>query len=242
MLPIAHFRSVNQRLKLTAMTLGTHSPAPNPTVEIRPLAVGDVSDVVELHMAAFGEYFMTQLGRSFLTAFFTESLTEIALVATMNGRVAGYHLTVTDPGQFYATALRTHGFAFAWAAIRAAMAKPGLAPRAAIGVLKPWRSRRPRGVATAMFTAVSPEAQGGGLAKGLLHRMIVEAHARQTRVILGENRNDPKLNSLYERVGFEIGEPEPDADGELYVRTYMDVEAAYSALQAALQTNLARTG
>lgn len=167
------------------------------------MRVGDLDDIVELHIACFPNYFITGLGRPFLREFYRESLNDIALVAVVDGVIAGSQLTFVRPAKTFGRMLAFGGTKFARLAAPAAARGPLQAVRVALGVLKPVHAWRRKGEAIAMFTAVDPRFRGRGVARQLLKRMIADAWLRRVTVIHGENDDDPNLNRLYESIGFK---------------------------------------
>lgn len=197
------------------------------------MSAADLDEVVELHVLCFPTYFMTRLGQPFLREFYREAMAEIALVAVIDGRVVGTQLTFTRPSATFVRMLRSGGAKFAIAAAPTAARGPLQAFRVALALLKPFQARRPKGEATAMFTAVHPSRRGSGVAKLLLKRMIAEADLAGVSSIHGENEDDPRLNSLYERVGFvRVGTTRQLLDGRRKVEMSLTVKTAIAMLGA----------
>jgi len=190
----------------------------------------DLDEVVELHVLCFPSYFLTRLGRQFLREFYLEAMAEIALVAVIDGDVAGTQLTFTRPSTTFLRMLRNGGARFAIAAAPTVGQGPWQAMRVALALLKPFQARRPKGEATAMFTAVNPNLRGKGIAKLLLKRMLAEADLVGVTSIHGENEDDPKLNSLYESVGFVKRKTHQTVDGRRKVEMWAAVKRATAML------------
>lgn len=83
-----------------------------------------------------------------------------------------------------------------------------------------------------MFTAVHPTCRGTGIAKLLLKRMVAEADLADITSIHGENEDDPKLNSLYESVGFVKCRTHLTLDGRRKVEMSSLVRTAKALLAA----------
>jgi len=192
----------------------------------------DLDEVVELHVLSFPSYFITRLGRPFLREFYREAMAEIALVAVIDGDVVGTQLTFTQPSATFLRMLRSGGVKFAMAAAPTAAQGPWQAYRVALALLKPFQAWRPKGEATAMFTAVHPSRRGSGVAKLLLKRMIAEADLAGVSIIHGENEDDPRLNGLYESVGFVKSSTHHTLDGRHKVEMSSTVKSAIAMLAA----------
>jgi GNAT superfamily N-acetyltransferase len=190
----------------------------------------DLDEVVDLHVLCFPSDFITRLGRPFLREFYRKAITEIALVAVLDGHVAGTQLTFTRASNTFLRMLLTGGFKFAKAAAPTAAQGPMQAARVALALVKPFQAWRPKGEATAMYTSVHPNHRGKGIAKLLLKRMIAEAELAGVSNIHGENDDEPQLNSLYESVGFVKGKAHQTVDGRRRVEMSSKVRRATAML------------
>jgi GNAT superfamily N-acetyltransferase len=171
-----------------------------PRVLIRSMTYEDVPQVVDMHLQLFHDT-PALLGPRFLREFYRHNLHEIALVATLGGRVVGYHLTFTDERESTSALLRRDGFRLALAGLSSLLRHPRLLFRLPASLRRRMTSPD-TGKALSLYTAVAGEAQGRGIAKGLLRRMVTDAAARGIVAIEGEQEDDPRLWRLYESVGF----------------------------------------
>lgn len=76
-------------------------------MNIRPMKPSDLDSVVTIHTEAFRGFFLTRMGKRFLTKYYEIVLefdSSIAIVAhdTVNNRVLGFAAGFADPGRFYA--------------------------------------------------------------------------------------------------------------------------------------------
>lgn len=184
----------------------------------------DVPEVASLHLRLF-EDTPAVLGRRFLREFYRLNLGEIALVATVDDHVVGFHLTFTGERTSTWRLMRRGGLRLAVAALPALLKRPRLLIRLAASVLRRMRSRE-NAKALSLYTAVSEEAQGRGLAKAMLRRMVVDAATRRVRAIEGEQEDDPRLWGLYQSIGFRAtGEIRRTGHGDVRP-VVLDVEEA----------------
>ena len=202
------------------------------SVTVRRMTLDDLDEVVELHILCFPRDFITRLGSSFLRQFYREAIREIALVAVLDGDVAGTQLTFMRASRTFLRMLMSGGVKFAKAAAPTAVQGPWQAGRVALALVKPFQAWRPKGEATAMYTAIHPDQRGKGIAKLLLKRMFAEAELAGVSSIHGENDDDPKLNSLYESVGFVKGKTRQTVDGRRRVEMTAKVRRAAAMLAA----------
>lgn len=188
------------------------------------MTLRDVPEVAELHLRLFRDT-PALLGRRFLREFYRLNLGEIALVATINGRVVGFHLTFAGERSSSRTLLRRGGLRLGLAALPALLRQPNLQRRLASSMLNRMRSSDVT-KALSLYTAVSEEAQGRGFAKAMLRRMVIDAAARRVRTIEGEQEDDARLWGLYEGIGFRpTGEVRRSGHGTV-MPVLLDVEHA----------------
>jgi len=183
----------------------------------------DVEAVVPLHRICFPDYFVTELGPKFLSILYSESLHEIALVAVDgDGRLLGYHLSFIRPSRTFVRLMARRGPQFLMASLPTAAQGLNKALKVAGALTRPtWRM--PKGSAICMYTAVSPDARGRGVARKLLVAMRAAAIDRGIESLFGENEDDSKLCALYESVGFRRHDIITAPDGTRKVRMLMDL-------------------
>jgi GNAT superfamily N-acetyltransferase len=194
------------------------------------MTLADLDEVVDLHIICFPGDFISMLGRPFLYEFYRKAMAEIALVALLDGRVAGAQLTFMRASTTYLRMLLTGGVKFAKAAVPTAAQGPRQAAVVALALVKPFQAWRPKGEATAMYTSVHPNYRGKGIANLLLKRMLAEAELAGVSSIHGENDDDPILNSLYESVCFVKGKTRQTVDGRRRVEMSVRVRRATAML------------
>lgn len=184
---------------------------------IRPMTSRDVPRVVEVHQAAFRNFFLTFLGPRLLRLLYGEavSLGEIALVAEVDGEVVGLVMGSVQPGGFYGKLLRRRLVAFGVAAAPAILRHPSVAVRVGKALLKPRTAAKPAGTATLMSLAVLPVGQGHGAGRELVAGFLAEATRRGALVVnLATDRdNNEGANRFYLGAGFRLAGESVTAEG-----------------------------
>jgi len=177
---------------------------------IRSAQTEDVAEVVSVHLASFPGFFLSFLGRRFLSLFYAGIVSDqggIALVYLNEAnRPAGFVAGTANPRGFYSRLLKRDWFKFACASLLPVLKKPAIAARIARALLHP--SGNPAGdqVAGLFSIGVLPELQGKGAGKQLVLAFMAEAKSRGcTRVYLTTDRdNNEPVNSFYATLGFAL--------------------------------------
>ena len=191
----------------------------------------DIESVVALHRICFPDYFVTELGPRFLRLYYGETLDEIALVAVDEDRgLLGFHLSFARPGRTFTRLLVRRGPVFLLAALPTAIRGLRQARRVAGAVFKPAQARLPEGSAICMYTAVSPDARGRGVARQLLMAMRAAAIHRGLVAMVGENEDEERLCALYESIGFCRVGTFIASDGAPRIRMLMDLRGLQGAV------------
>ncbi len=152
--------------------------------KILPLEQKYVEGAVDMHLLAFREFFLAQLGRGFLTEFYRQAaghhLTVGYVCVDDCDEVVGACFGVIDSSIFYKDILRRRWWAFALQAIWPVMKSPKI-------ILRLFRSLRFTGnippcdikpLGALLSTAVSPDSQALGLAVALM-RSVCDEYVRR---------------------------------------------------------------
>ena len=129
--------------------------------------------VVELHMRAFSDFFLTFLGPRFLKEFYAAFFQEhsgIAFIAEEehSGRVLGVVAGTLHPQGFFNRLLKRRWWAFCLASAAALLSRPRIAPRLFRALF--YRGAPPPGPQRTLLSsiAVAPDAKRIGLGHALL--------------------------------------------------------------------------
>src|SRR5437764_5067515 len=136
-------------------------------MNVRPMERNDLDAVVAIHLAAFPNFFLTFLGSRFLRVFYGAVMTDgIALVATIDERVAGFVVGMLDSRSFYRRLLLTRFVHVAIAILPLVLRHPSTLVRVARrGV---GRAFQPAPGAELMSLAVHPRQQHRGIGRALI--------------------------------------------------------------------------
>lgn len=176
---------------------------------IRFARASDISGVVDVHMASFQNFFLTFLGRSFLSHLYREVAHEpgaVFLVATSpeNG-VIGFAAGVPDLGAFYQRLTRRKWFTFGLSSLRAALMRPSIIPRLwrALGASRfADRASYP----TALISlAVTPMHKRTGVGHRLMMRFLsmMRGDAAQGVCLTTDRDSNAPALAFYEKLGFK---------------------------------------
>jgi len=176
----------------------------------RPMAPGDISRVVEIHLASFRGFFLSFLGPRFLREFYRGTLNDPASLVFVAvdgpGRIAGFIAGHVEPSSFYKRLLMRRGWAFAMASIGPVLRRPSIIPR----LFRAMRYRggtpaKPGGALLASL-AVHPEMQAVGAGKLLVRRFAEECFRRGAAYIYltTDRENNDAVNRFYQSLGWKI--------------------------------------
>lgn len=190
------------------------------------MTVDDVVATSEIHARELPHGYFPQLGPRFLAAYhrsFVESPHAVAMVATLDGKVAGFIVGTTRTAAHYRHVIRRHGLRLAVHAIAGLLRNPAAVAHLlrsrlrryvrAVARYAPGRgasrtgtTRRPdRGsVAVLTHVAVLPAARGHGLGAELVRAFVDELRAAD----VGEVRlvtivGEEGAAGFYDRLGWQ---------------------------------------
>lgn len=177
---------------------------------IRSLEAFDIKHVVDVHLSSFPGFFLSFLGQSFLSLFYSgvcsapEGIAFVYLNAA--GIPAGFVAGTSNPGGFYSRLLKRDWLKFALASIIPVLRKPSIIGRVARAVSHPADNPIGDDVAGLFSIGVLPELQGSGAGKKLVQAFLEEAKKRGCkRVFLTTDRdNNDAVNSFYKKLYFTI--------------------------------------
>jgi ribosomal protein S18 acetylase RimI-like enzyme len=181
------------------------------TAQLRVATAADVPAMVEIHLRAFPDFFLSRLGRPFLRRLYAGFVREpsgLALIALQDATVVGYIAGTSTPDRYFRERLYREGLAFACSAL------PGLL-RAPLQTLERlWSALRYRGERPpdlpggwlVSSVAVDPAVRATGIGSALVRAFCghaATARARWVYLLTDESANDP-VQAFYERAGFHL--------------------------------------
>jgi ribosomal protein S18 acetylase RimI-like enzyme len=179
------------------------------SAEVWTMQRKDVNLVVEIHIAAFQNFFLTFLGPAFLRTLYRGILQDddgIAFVCLQNKGIKGFVAGTSDPSGFYRRLLYSHWWQFGFASIIPILKQPSILFRLLRALNPPHQFKETEKEGLLMSIAVSPMSQGMGIGKVLIDAFLAEASNRQLkRVRLTTDRESNEfVNEFYRKMGFEI--------------------------------------
>lgn len=139
---------------------------------IRVATTKDVSQIVDIHMNAFEGFFLTTLGRSFLSFYynaFINSKDGIVLCAVLNNGVCGFAAATKQCKGFNSNIIKTNFMRFVLLTIKLLFVKPSALIRLAKNLSKKSDIiDDPEDYAELYSIGVAANAQGKGVGKKLL--------------------------------------------------------------------------
>ncbi|HEX3110413.1 MAG TPA: GNAT family N-acetyltransferase, partial [Thermoanaerobaculia bacterium] len=175
-------------------------------------------DVVTIHLAAFPNFFLTFLGPRFLRVFYGAVMRDgIAVVATLNDRVAGFVAGMLDSRSFYRRLWRKRFFHVVFAIAPVVLRHPSTLKRVARrGVA---RAFQPAPGAELMSLAVHPREQRHGLGRALVDAFVARVHETGTETLwlITDAADNDAVQKFYETLGFTVRRSFTNAEGRALV-------------------------
>lgn len=167
-------------------------------IEIMLMKSNHVAGVVQVHMTAFPNHFLTFLGQRFLHLLYSEILkTEgnASVIAWSLERqaVVGFAVSVKDQEHFYTRLLRKRLLAFATATLSATLRKPTIIPRLFRALRYPAISRESPAQACFLSMGVMPNVRGKRIAVRMTDRMMMklkEAGVQSVLFVIDRDTNE----------------------------------------------------
>ena len=170
-----------------------------------------ISQIVDVHMQAFPNFFLTFLGPRFLREFynsFTYDCAGIGFVAkdAESGTVIGVIVGPLVPEGYFRRLLIRRWWAFCLASVTAILKRPTIIKRLFRALF--YRGESPSESQRALLSsiAVSPQSQGHGVGKALVTRWVEEVERRGGSgcYLTTDAHNNEKINSFYQKLGWKI--------------------------------------
>jgi GNAT superfamily N-acetyltransferase len=179
-------------------------------VTIKTLELQHVSTVVQVHLRAFPNFFLSFLGERFLREFYTSFISDsqgLAFVAVdADGRVRGVIVGALNPSGYYKRLLLRRWWAFSLASISALLHRPTIAVRLIRAVC--YRGEAPIGPVRALLSsvAVDPQAQGTGLGRRLVDNWTsaVRAEGIGGCYLATDAVGNDAVNCFYKKLGWRL--------------------------------------
>lgn len=171
----------------------------------------DLEDVVEVHQKAFPEFFLTFLGKGFLTELykgFIQSDASICKVAVSDKSIVGFVVGNLHPDVFFKKLYYKKGLRFLFLALGSMFRKPTLVIKKIFYALR-YRGEKPEALENAALLssiAVNPEIESKGVGSKMMEAFCDEAFQRGSDSVYlttDEDSND-LTNRFYLKNGFHL--------------------------------------
>jgi ribosomal protein S18 acetylase RimI-like enzyme len=180
-------------------------------VQVRDATAADVSAMVEIHLRAFPDFFLSQLGSRFLRrlhAGFVRDSSGRAMVAQQDAHVVGYIVGTCSPERYFRDRLRREGFAFACNAVPGLLRSPSRTAGRLWSALR-YRGERPPDLGNGWLLsslAVDPQARASGVGSALVRAYCARAAAAGARwvYLLTDDSGNDEVQAFYERADFRL--------------------------------------
>ena len=171
-----------------------------------------ISDVVDVHMKSFPNFFLTFLGKSFLTNFYKSFLEDeagIGFVAIEGCKVLGAVVGPVVPDGYFKRLVQRKWLSFAFSSVGAVLRDPKVIGRLFRAVF--YRGDSPvDGPKYSLLSsiAVSPEAQGRGVGAALLTAFLDDAKARGSEgcYLTTDREGNDSVNRFYSNFGWKLAD------------------------------------
>ena len=197
--------------------------------KILPLTNQDIKEVVDIHIRAFPDFFLTFLGAGFLKEFYKSFLYDeqgIGFVAIEDGRILGAIVGPLNPNGYFKRLLKRKWHAFCLASLKAVVKKPSVIKRLFRAVF--YRGQSPQGGERALLSsiAVSPDAQGKGIGKALVMKWldVVKAKGGKGAFLTTDAEDNDSVNGFYQALGWKLESAYKTPDGRKMNRYVYDFE------------------
>lgn len=171
----------------------------------------DIDAVANVHLAAFPGFFLTSLGRKFLSEMYRGFLNHpsgIFFVAEEGGEVMGFAAGSSAPAAFFSELRRRRALFFLLWALPALLRHPTVVIQKLLSAIF-YRGDKPTGLeggALLSSIGVRPDAVGKSVGKRLLHDFENEAFSRGVDFVYlttDEAGND-RVNKFYKNNGYRV--------------------------------------
>jgi|GEM_PF-660377 len=180
--------------------------------KILPLEQKYIEGAVDMHLMAFGEFFLAQLGRGFLTEYYRQvaghDLTVGYVAVDDCEKVVGAGFAVLDSSKFYKDIARRRWWAFGLQSLWPLMKSPKIILRLIRGLKHrgniPPCDIKPLGALLSL--AVRPDCQGQGLGAALM-RSVHDEHVRRgvdAIFLTTDADNNDRVLGFYAGIGWDL--------------------------------------
>jgi ribosomal protein S18 acetylase RimI-like enzyme len=179
-------------------------------INVTSLSSSHIDTVVEIHLKAFPNFFLSFLGLRFLREFYTSFLLDSQgmgyTASAPDGQILGVIVGPVDPRGYFKRLLKKRWWAFCLASISAVVRRPSCVSRLFRAVL--YRGESPSGTKRALLSsiAVDPNTQRAGVGKRLVEHWVEEARRRGASgcYLTTDADGNDEVNAFYQGLKWRI--------------------------------------
>lgn len=165
--------------------------------------------IAKLHILAFPQFFLTQLGKGFLTTLYQGYLEDAdsgIIVAERNNRICGFIAYSNDYSNLYKELVRKHCLKFAVYSLLAVLKHPRFLKRLARAFKKSDQVKRRDPYVELASIGVNPKDRGRGVGSHLVKYLVEHTDFTKFSYISLETDadNNADINRFYKNCGFEL--------------------------------------
>ena len=170
----------------------------------------DVASIVEIHLKAFKNFFLSSLGGNFLKFYYTcfiKNTDSVVLVAKEEDKIVGFAAATVLCEGFNAALIKQNIFSFSLLGLRLLVTKPKALVRLACNITK--KSDEVQTVedyAELYSIGVAPDCQGKGVGRELLIRVeqeLLEQNVEKLSLTTDYYNNNSAIG-FYESMGYHV--------------------------------------
>jgi colanic acid biosynthesis glycosyl transferase WcaI len=194
-----------------------------------------LNEIVDVHMRAFPDFFLTFLGPRFLKEFYKSFIYDdkgLGLVAVDKncGHVIGVAAGPLNPAGYFKRLLKRKFWAFCLASTGAVLKKPSVIKRLFRAFF--YRGESPSGPVRALLSsiAVDPRVQGSGIGKSLILEWMKQVKAKGVKgcFLTTDAVNNEAVKKFYEKSGWVVEATYKTPEGRKMNRYIYDFEGRQS--------------
>lgn len=176
--------------------------------------------IAEIHENAFPDFFLTKLGRPFLTTLYQGYIEDresgiIVAQNTDSDQIVGFLAYSKDYSRFYSELRKKHLLTFAVSAALAAFKHPSFIKRLIGAFRKEEEVKRSEKYVELASIGVHPQAQGSGIGGELVDYLFTIIDFKEYHYISLETDavNNEAVNIFYKKKGFRLAREYTTAEG-----------------------------
>ncbi|MEN6300234.1 MAG: GNAT family N-acetyltransferase [Anaerolineaceae bacterium] len=177
-------------------------------VVIRSMKSADIDQVVDVHLNSFEGFFLSFLGRDFLTQLYSSIIQDADGIAFVSEeqRVIGFVAGTAQPSNFYRRLIIHRWWRFGLASIKPVIKNPSIISRLFRALKMPQSASNEANRGSLLSIAVLPEYQGKGIGELLVKAFLDESARRGLKKVdlTTDAIDNDGVNHFYKKLGFVI--------------------------------------